>query len=151
MIIEPNIKIRTRLKPISAKIEITPLIDVLFLLLIFFMVSSSFFRISGISVELPELSNQPFHDVARCVITLEPDGTIFFNEHIVQLEKLKRNFQNLNNRNVNTIIIQADKDVTHGKVLEMMALAAEYELNSILATTSKKPINTELKTEHLGE
>lgn len=133
---EPTIQFRTRLKPISGSIELTPLIDVMFLLLIFFIVSSSFIQVWGISVELPkvEQTSAPW-GVGKFVVSLQNNGALFFNDHPVNIEGLKRNFQTLRNQNVSSVILRADAKIDYDKVLQIIALAGAYEITTLLATT----------------
>lgn len=129
----PIVPIRTRLKPIGGKFELTPLVDVLFLLLIFFMVSSSFVRVSGIKVELPQTDYQTSWGVGKCVITIQADGKLFFNDHPVNSEGLKRNFHTISNR-VTTVIVRADENTPYRRVAEIISLVSEYGLSPLLAT-----------------
>lgn len=129
---DPIVPIRTKLKPIGGKFELTPLVDVLFLLLIFFMVSSSFVRVSGIKVELPESGFRSGWGVGKCVITIQADGSLYFNDHPVNTEGLKRNFHTIRNR-VSMVVIRSDAKTSFSKVADIISLVREYGLTPLLA------------------
>ena len=61
---------KSRLKPLSGRPDLTPMLAVLFLLLIFFMLSSSFVQVSGIKVDLPEIGTKGTLGVEKFVITV---------------------------------------------------------------------------------
>ncbi len=150
---ESNIKIKTRLKPISGAIELTPLIDVLFLLLIFFILSSSFIQVWGISVQVPQTEHRSTWGVGKFVVSMQEDGSLYFNDHPINIEGLKRNFQTLRNQNVASVILRADAKTDFEKVLEIISLASTYEMTTILSTsnTEKKPIETSPESNNAKE
>ncbi|UKI33820.1 MAG: hypothetical protein L6W00_10595 [Lentisphaeria bacterium] len=63
---------RTRLKPLSGWPEVIALVDIFFLALIFFFLSGSFVRVSGISVELPRVRPSNIADMEKFVVTITP-------------------------------------------------------------------------------
>ena len=62
----------TRLKPLSGWPGVTALVDIFFLALIFFFLSGSFVRVSGISVELPRVRPSNIADMEKFVVTITP-------------------------------------------------------------------------------
>ena len=83
-------RIRPRLKPILGSPDLLPFINVFFLLLFFFMIGSSFVKVSGIPVNLPEVSSVSNSSVKKYIITLDKDNRIYFNDTVVvDLEQLK--------------------------------------------------------------
>jgi len=111
-------------------VNITPLIDVVFLLLIFFMVSTTFERESEIEIVLP----QSTADVAPAdefvmQITIDRDGTYFVNGQRVintQLETLKQAMQKVaGDRKDPPIILSADAQTPHQSVITVMDAARQ--------------------------
>ena len=70
-------------------INITSLIDVLFLLLIFFLVTSTFLEHPGLKLDLPKASSSSPQKLEKLVIAVKADGTIHLNNKPVSLEDLK--------------------------------------------------------------
>ncbi|MCB0260919.1 MAG: biopolymer transporter ExbD, partial [Calditrichaeota bacterium] len=69
-------------------LNITPLIDVLFILIIFFVVSSTFLEQPGIKLELPKASSSESQRVEKAVLYITKDAKLFFGEQEVTLESL---------------------------------------------------------------
>jgi biopolymer transport protein ExbD len=105
----------------NIEVNLTPLIDVVFLLLIFFMVSTTFIYSNSIDVNLPAAKGDEtsVSENIRVVLTqsgaINIDGTQFAENQVeAQLAEMKRN------KPESTVIIEADKNVTHGRVVFVM-------------------------------
>jgi biopolymer transport protein ExbD len=131
-----KVKIKTKLKPFTGKPDLTPLVDVLFLLLIFFMLSSSFVQVSGIKVELPEISYNSNLGIEKYVVTIDKNGRVFFNDSPVERwNTLKEELSRLGSRTESgTIILRADSKTDFGTVARIMSLAEEVNLNVFVVT-----------------
>ncbi len=139
---------RTRLTPRSGWPELTVVIDVLFLALIFFFLSNSFVRVSGISVALPQVSASNVVDMEKFIVTIVPPQhhggscLLYFNEQPVTTELLKQRLGELRGRARSaSVIIRADRAVPFETVTEVMSLAAAARLASFIAVAppSEKP------------
>ncbi len=114
-------------------VNLTPLIDVVFLLLIFFMVSTTFERETEISVELPEASGKPIETENRVVeITIDAKGRYFVNRHEVvntQVETLKRAIEKaMDGSDKPQVILSADRNTPHQAVMTAMDAARQLGL-----------------------
>jgi biopolymer transport protein ExbD len=103
------------------EVNLTPLIDVVFLLLIFFMVSTTFIYSNSIDVNLPAAKGDEtsISENIRVVLTqsgvINIDGVAFEEAQVeAQLAEMKKN------KPESTVIIEADKNVTHGRVVFVM-------------------------------
>ena len=103
----------------DSQIDITPLIDIVFLLLIFFMVSTTFKAESKISVELPKASNNTETPIEPLVeLSLDSNGIIEYKGNIIALESLGEILTTITEGNKDKpIMIRADRNVTHGVVV----------------------------------
>jgi len=105
-------------------INITPLIDVLFLLLTFFMVSSTFVEQPGMELELPGVTRAETVIVREYILTVTEDGRLFFDGQPVTKaalpERLKAAVPEMKDR---ALTLKADKEVPHGTVVELMDIA----------------------------
>ncbi len=104
------------------QINIVPLIDVMFALLTFFIMSSLFLTQSnGLSVNLPKAITAQTQNPTQITVTIAPDGHLALNRQPIQLDALEGEVRHLvqNNRE-SLIILNADKDVKHGQVVEVM-------------------------------
>jgi biopolymer transport protein ExbD len=122
------------------EVNITPLVDVVFLLLIFFMVSTTFERKSEINITLPRASDT-VKEVNTDVVTIAIDGQerIYINDIPLvntQLatvrEALRRNIEGINEP---AVIISADAEATHQSVIKVLDAARQLSLTRITFST----------------
>jgi len=126
---------RISVRPITGRPDLTPMIDVVFLLLIFFMLYASFVQVSGIPVDLPEVAASGEGSIEKLVITVDRNNTFFFNERPMDWETLRVQLnQFLDRWQADTVIIRADRHTGYGEVARLLALARSLNLNVYLAT-----------------
>ena len=114
-------------------INLTPLIDVVFLLLIFFMVSTTFNRDAELSIELPEASAEPEKAPEKSIeISIDPQGRYYVNgKQLVntQLATLKQALRSAaSERKDVPLIISADAKTPHQSVITVMDAARQLGL-----------------------
>jgi biopolymer transport protein TolR len=141
---------RTRYRPL-AEINVTPLVDVMLVLLIIFMVTAPLMT-SGVSVDLPKTSAQPLNsDSEPLTVTIKADGSIFLQEQGVDVSDLVSKLQAISQSNAERrIFVRGDKDLAYGRIMEVMgtitqggftkvALLAEQTVAPASSTSSAKP------------
>jgi len=117
-------------------INITSLIDVLFLLLIFFMVSSTFLEQPGMKLELPSAKSTEVARVEKLVLYISPDDEIIFNDQVVQLDSLEIELKTaIPLAEEKTLVLKADKMVPHGTVVKVMDIAKRAGLHKLVVGT----------------
>ena len=144
-------RIRPRLKPIHGAPDLIPFVNVFFLLLVFFMIGSSFVPISGIPVNLPEAPSVSKYSARKYIITLDRNGRIYFNDEMVDnLKQLRGKLRAFVARNADderdSVVLRADRSNNFETISRIMALAEELHLNMfILArkSSSEKTVFTE--------
>ena len=138
---------RTRLKPFHRWPELTALLDVLFLALLFFALSSSFIRIPGMAVELPRLKAPDVANLQRFVVSIAPPNehgkpcAFYFKDREMTLEELKQEFfrtrediERVKNELVRpSVVICADQRVPFDTVAQVMAIAEAAALPTFIA------------------
>ena len=125
---------RERKKP---KLDMAPMIDIVFLLLIFFMVSTSFAPMPGIRVQLPPPGkpnpNKPKGLIVR-IANPEPgqlEGTMILNDEIVGLNEMFSQFIHAKEEIKNMLIIQSERDVLHEQIIHIMDIAKQAGIDKI--------------------
>ena len=116
-------RIRTR-APRKARIEIIPMIDTVFFLLVFFMMASLSMTVSrGMSVSLPKAaSGEPRQD--RVSVSVTRDGVIYLDRDRVEPTQLTERLRALHEKDPEVVVVvSADGDVTHRHVVEAMDAA----------------------------
>ena len=126
---------RSRLKQHLTFPSFPALLDLCFLLLMFMLMASSVVRISGIEVQLPAV-NAPFvAPLGNLVVSVTGGDNvkIYFRDRDCDLNTLRRELAALKDPNGKTVVIRAAHDVPAGVVEEIMAIAAEARLTTLLA------------------
>lgn len=116
-------------------ISIAPLIDVVFLLLIFFMVTSHYDIAAGVRINLPNVTRKTASPDAenRIIIIVDKEGDIYLDGTKIDMKSLKKRLsKEIENRGILNLVLQADSDVRHGRVVEIMDLAKGAGINSIV-------------------
>ena len=117
-------------------INITSLIDVMFILLIFFMVSSSFVEQPGMKLELPAMQSQEVAKVEKMALFVSKEGELFLNDRPVAIDSLgiviKQLIPNVEEK---TLVLKADRAVEHGLVVQIMDIAKRNGLKKIVIGT----------------
>jgi len=117
-------------------IELTPLIDCVFLLLIFFMLTSNFILVPGINVKLPKAVTSQHIHIQRVVIVVTSEDIIYFEGKPVTLKEL---FKILKEKKAESVFIKADKDVSLGRIVEIWDICKKLGIDKIgIATTYKE-------------
>jgi biopolymer transport protein ExbD len=126
-------KVNSKRKPV---INITSLIDVLFLLLIFFMVSSTFLEQPGIKLELPRAQSAVATEQQEYTLFLDKNGEMFLNEDKVTLDNLEKQLKEvLPNMKEKALILKADQDASHGMVVRVMDIAKQSGIKKLIIGT----------------
>jgi len=117
-------------------INITPLIDVVFLLLIFFMVSTTFDHQSELNIELPEADGEQLDKETKSIqISIDASGKYYINEEELlnsQVETLMKQLRKVvGDKKDPRIIISADKNTPHQAVMSAMDAARRLNYNHL--------------------
>jgi biopolymer transport protein ExbD len=128
----------------SPEVDITPLIDVVFLLLIFFMVSTTFDREAQIVVELPEASGEEAtHEAEELEITIDASGIFYVNKREVintDVETLKLAIgKAVGEERDLPVIINADAKTPHQAVMTAMDAASQLGLVRMTFSAHRPP------------
>lgn len=120
-----------------AEINVTPLVDVMLLLMIVFMVTAPLMNV-GVPVDLPKTESAILNDdIEPLVVTVNDKGELFLQEMKVSAEELisKLNAITENNKEDTKIFVRGDKGLLYGKIMETMGLmsAAGYKKVTLVA------------------
>ncbi|OED38076.1 hypothetical protein AB834_01115 [PVC group bacterium (ex Bugula neritina AB1)] len=122
-------RINRRSRRMKKHLDLSPLIDIVFLLLIFFMLSSSFILQPGIHVDLPRaLSSEKLNQRDHALITITPNGNVYFNDNILSIDHLLKVLLDSHNPSV---IIQADGRVALSHVVQVWDICRRAGISSI--------------------
>ncbi|MBT4501138.1 MAG: biopolymer transporter ExbD [Gemmatimonadetes bacterium] len=121
--------------------DLTPMIDVVFQLLIFFMVTAVFAITPGLDIKLPEAEEAQAPEKENLFIVVDQDGNMKLNHKSVTFASLKEELQEKRRLLDNTtmIIIQGDERATHGQIVQIMDIARQVGIvDQVIATEPQR-------------
>lgn len=120
-------------------INITSLVDVLFLLLIFFIVSSTFKEQPGMKLDLSQTKNQEAIQMEGYTLYILSDGSMFINEEPVTMDALNERLTAIApDTEERGLILKADATTLYGIVVEVMDIAKGSGIEKLVVATSPK-------------
>jgi biopolymer transport protein ExbD len=126
-------RIKRYIKPV---INIASLVDVLFLLLIFFMVTSAFVEQPNIKLELPATRHSEVSKIDRAVLTIARDGQLFLQDKPVDKKNLEKELRRvILDTGDEVLVLKADKMVPYGDVVDVMDGARGAGFKKVVAPT----------------
>src|SRR3990172_2708537 len=121
-------------------INLTPMVDMLFLILLFFLVTSSFIEQPNIKLELPSTKHASTSKLEERVLTISQDGILFFQNKPVERKDLVSVLKNaFSKQDDKTLVMRADKNVPYGVIIDIMDAAKGAGLKRIVAPTIFEP------------
>jgi len=119
-------------------LDIAPLIDIVFLLLVFFMLTSSFIFQPGIKINLPKALTSEVIQKENLIIVITDDNNLHIDERLVDMEELSSRLK-IASRESKPVLIKADRKASLGKVVEIWDLCRAEGLEKVnIATTQKR-------------
>lgn len=104
-----------------AEVNMTPLIDMVFILLIFFIVTTSFVKETGVDVSRPSAKTAVKKEHANILIAIKPNGEIHMDKRLVDRRAVRANVERMHAENPEgSVIILADKESKTGLLIEVM-------------------------------
>ena len=122
------------------EVNLTPMLDVVFIMLIFFIVTASFVKESGIDINRPDAATAVRKERGNILVAITPTGQIWIDRRQVDLRSIRANIERLHAENPQgAVVIQADRDSKNGLLVEVMDAArlAGVENISIAAEIEK--------------
>ena len=113
----------------EADVDMTPMLDIVFILLIFFIVTTSFVREEGILVNRPKAKNSPTQvNTPTVVVQVSDTGQVKFNGRVVDIERLSARIESfLSTNQSNSAVVIAAQDATHDMVVKVIDHIRPFE------------------------
>ncbi|MBZ9556576.1 MULTISPECIES: biopolymer transporter ExbD [Modicisalibacter] len=103
----------------TAEINLTPMLDVVFIMLIFFIVTTSFIKESGVEIERPEASSATARPDAQVMVAITPQGAVWVDGEPVDVHRIGSTVAGLVGDD-GGVVVQADRNATTGVLIEVM-------------------------------
>lgn len=116
----------------DSNIDMTPMLDIVFILLIFFVVTASFVKETGIEVNRPQAKTAVTKETANIKIAIDANDAIWIDRRQVDERSVKPLLERLHIENPQgALIVQADRSSTNDKLVRIMDAARQAGINSI--------------------
>lgn len=131
-------KKRVRLSSNLSEINVTPLVDVMLVLLVIFMVTAPMMQ-SGIQVNLPTAETKTNPSSGGLILTVTKDRYIYMQDRNLNLYLLESQLKNyFHNREKKIVFLKADKDVSYGYVISVMDIIKKAGIETVGMIVDKK-------------
>lgn len=122
----------------ESEINITPMLDIVFIMLIFFIVTASFVKESGIDVNRPEAQTAVTQDRGAIFVAISASGEIWINRRRVDAGAVRANIERLHAENPQGgVVIQADQDATTKLLVAVMDAARQAGVYNVSIATER--------------
>ncbi|NIY81364.1 ExbD/TolR family protein [Vibrio hepatarius] len=122
----------------EAQVDLTPMLDIVFIMLIFFIVTSTFVRESGIEVDKPQATNIVSQKEVGIFIAVTADNDVYIDKKMVDIERVQAVLEAmLLDKPENSLVIQADERAFSGTVIQVMDAAKGAGIEKIAIAAEK--------------
>lgn len=123
----------------EASIDLTPMIDVTFIMLIFFIVTATFVKETGIEVNRPQAQTAVIQEKANILVAIDANNRIWINRRQIDPDSVRANIERLHAENPQgSVVIQADKASKTNTLIHVMDAARQAGINNV-AIAAQKP------------
>lgn len=118
-------------------LNITPMLDVVFIILIFFVVTSSFVKESGVDVSRPSASTTERKERGNIMVGITANDTVWIDKHQVDIRAVRANIERLHAENPEgAVVIQADRDARTGVLVQVLDQSRLAGVNNVSIAAS---------------
>jgi biopolymer transport protein ExbD len=122
----------------EAQIDMTPMLDIVFIMLIFFIVTTTFSNEKGLAANRPPETDNPPTESKALSVRIDADGTVHMVGRVVDIRRVVANTQTfLAENNTTNAAIQAHEDTEHGVVVEVMDQIKQAGIESVSVLVKK--------------
>jgi len=118
-----------RHRAVLSEINVTPLVDVMLVLLIIFMVTAPLLQ-QGLDVNLPKAKGKDLPTEERITLVIKRDGKIYMNDNPVSISDMRKRLQSISKLNPN-VFLKADRDISYGLVVQVMGEVKEAGIEKL--------------------
>lgn len=134
-------KLKAKRNGIKATIDMTPMLDVVFQLIIFFLVSTTFAVLPGIKLKLPDSKTSESTSSQGITITADNEDKLYFNDKAVTMEELSKELSAFDTKNVSKnefpVVIEADENVRNKTIVSLFDVIRENGFAAVNLRTKK--------------
>jgi biopolymer transport protein ExbD len=119
-------------------IDLTPMLDVVFIMLIFFIVTSSFLKEAGVEVQRPQAQTANPQDKGNILIAITADGQVWMDKKVVDVRSVRAHVERMRvDQPDGAVVVQADQDARTGLVVQVMDQARLAGVQDVALAATK--------------
>ena len=123
----------------NAEINMAPLIDMVFILLIFFLVTTSFVRESGVEVKRPIASTAESQEKTTMIVAVTEEGLIYIDEKMIDIRSVRSTMERFKVENPKgNVVIAADKNSLFGVSIEVLDEVRAAGIANVVVAATKE-------------
>ena len=124
----------------DSEINLTPMLDIVFIMLIFFIVTTSFIKESGIDVNRPTASTAVTKERTNAIIGIRKNGEVWIDKRMVDIRSVRSHVEQMLADNPNAaVVVAADRDVRAGIMVEVMDQVRMAGIENVAIATQDAP------------
>ena len=121
-------------------IDLTPMLDVVFIMLIFFIVTTTFIREAGIEINRPSAQTAQKQERVNILVAIAPNGEIWIDGQRVDIRGLRAAIETLRGKDPDaSVVVQADRDARAGLLVEVMDQARLAGVRNVAVSAQRTP------------
>ncbi|MGM0702124.1 MAG: ExbD/TolR family protein [Pseudomonadota bacterium] len=120
----------------SSEVNLTPMLDVVFIMLIFFIVTTSFIKESGVEIDRPESNAASPRPDAQVMVAITPEGAVWVDGEAVDAHRVGGRVADLVSGD-GGVVIQADREATTGLLIEVMDRIREAGVEQVAVAANR--------------
>jgi len=127
----------TNKKSKKLTLNLTSLIDVLFILIIFFAVSSTFLEQPGIELKLPDAESSESFTTQKIILYIDQENNLFLNDQLISENTMIDEIEKLGKiKDEGSIVLKADTKVDHGEIIKIMDMLRKNKFYKLVISTN---------------
>lgn len=121
-------KMRAAAESAEDDVNLTPMLDVVFILLIFFIVTAQFIREPGVEIDRVEVNNKQKQNPLGILVAIDANSEIYMNKQVVSLSEVGFRIRELREDNPKgRLVVQADAEAQAGVLIDLMEIVNEID------------------------
>ncbi|MCM2971139.1 ExbD/TolR family protein [Larsenimonas suaedae] len=121
----------------TAGVDLTPMLDVVFIMLIFFIVTTSFVRESGVEIDRPEAKGAVSQQSAQVLVAITANGTLWLNGETVSPDQVGQKVADAVRQGSGNVVVQADRRSQTGLLVETMDAIRQAGVDNVAVAATR--------------
>ena len=119
-------------------VDLTPMIDMVFILLIFFLVTASFNKMNAIDIQRPDGATNDMQGAVSLVVSIDAESGVWIEGEPVDIRKLRSRVKILSGSDHTSVVLNADRTVDTGRLIEVLDQVRLAGVDNVAVATARQ-------------